>query len=209
MADVTQYFNKIVQALKVDKDRYYVKDAPQSSNVTYWGAVAVHPLQVLESEFQTTVRLAERNARTSEEKRAAQSNALGEFFIITQGELAPLDLCNNLNNININNIYYEQLNSKLSQEYSKCVHLIEEEKWLKLQEQAMAFVTTAIEMIETISKPQSKNKITDTAWKAVDFLVENKKIIENLPQDQQNLEKLFHAPQHPYSFCFRWSHGSW
>lgn len=69
-----------------------VEDTGQNIQTTAWQAVAVHPLQVLETEYQAVVRELTAGADGDEQRRDREKEAMSRFFGISGTEPQLLDI---------------------------------------------------------------------------------------------------------------------
>jgi hypothetical protein len=99
MSAVSQYFAQLADTARNAVAKEFPRAAPaaaavadtsQRSAATCWQAVAVHPMQVLETGYQDVVRAAGADARTDDDRREAESAALSRFFAL--GSTTPLRL---------------------------------------------------------------------------------------------------------------------
>jgi hypothetical protein len=107
MPDISDYFTRLAVYAKTTlrgDARFHdqpdgallVQDTRQDSQATAWKAVAIHPLQVLETEYQSVVRLAEAAGTDDQQRRDLQHEALSRFFTLsgTASALLKLDIDN-------------------------------------------------------------------------------------------------------------------
>lgn len=98
---VTEYFTELARAASAALAEEFpdapattttVTDAAQRSAAASWQALAVHPLQVLETGYQDVVRAAGASARTDDERRDVESEALSRFFALGSTPLLRLEV---------------------------------------------------------------------------------------------------------------------
>lgn len=173
MADIWDFFARLAKQLtdQLPADRgVEVLDGPQRADAIGWSSVSVHPMQVLETEYQSIVRAARPgDPATVADQRDAEMNALSRFFATFSGPLTPLDLPDSpiRRRLRETPVVADRI-AGLKAQLRACERLLEQGSGAVAE--VDYFVELAIGAYETVAPLRDQAHVAEPVWQALNTL---------------------------------------
>ncbi len=180
MANIAPFFNTVARQLTASVPRphagqYQIVDAPQRAASIGWQAVSVHPLQVLETEYQRLVREQRAQAQDVNAKREAEAAALARFFVLDTQAPEPLDIPDSPLRTQLRNApMADQRLQAMREQLERCERLASANPALPLvpalADAVNTFLQQAIGLCTLAVPVRTADLVADPIWAALQYL---------------------------------------
>ncbi|KAA0180017.1 hypothetical protein FX016_15505 [Cupriavidus gilardii] len=180
MANIAPFFNAVARQLTASvpaphAGQYQIVDAPQRAAAIGWQAVSVHPLQVLETEYQRLVREQRAQAQGVNARREAEAAALARFFVLDSQPPEPLDLPDSPLRTQLRNApMADQRLQAMREQLERCERLASANPALPLApalaDAVNAFLQQALGLCALAVPVRTADLVADPIWAALEYL---------------------------------------
>lgn len=180
MDEVATFFSKLATQATGELEKKFPKDANaaivqdtgQDEQMSAWQAIAVHPMQVLETEYQARVRSQVADVDDDDKRRALEIEALSMFFGIsgTEPQLLDTDISGIAQNLQLRPLVDREITAIRAQ-LRLARSLIDEPSALSSAIGEMGIlVERAANLLESMAPLKDKTAVAPKLSKAIDYL---------------------------------------